>query len=303
MTQDIKNVAASIRTRLLQLAKKNREDFNFLLSRYASDRILYRLSQSEYRHSFVLKGATLFTLWNGEPHRATKDIDLLGFGTHEVEALIEIFIKVCQQPCQADGIVFHAVEGEKIKEEQEYEGVRLKVKGNLGSAKITIQVDIGFGDVVTPPPVEVDMPQILDLPTTRLQIYHQETAIAEKFQAIVSLGIANSRVKDFYDIWFLSQNFDFQGHLLTEAIQATFKRRQTNVPLISPFALTEEFAKDEKTQKLWQGFIKKNKLLLNPPSFQEVIASIRQFLMPVCLEITKDEDNKQMWHSSIQRWL
>lgn len=165
----LRNVASSIRARLLQLSKQQGEDFNLLLTRYALDRLLYRLSQSEYKSRFIIKGATLFRVWQGEPHRATKDLDLLGYGVNEISELIELFKTVCQQQCSADGMEFQAetISGEKIKEEEEYEGVRLKILGMLGTARINTQIDIGFGDAVTPAPSEVEFPTILDLPAPR----------------------------------------------------------------------------------------------------------------------------------------
>lgn len=203
------NIVSSIRARLLQLSKQLGEDFNLLLTQYALERLLYRLSQSEYKNRFIIKGATLFRVWQGEPHRATKDLDLLGYGVNEISELIELFKTVCQQQCSVDGMEFQAetITGEKIKSEQEYEGVRLKIAGRLGTARINTQIDIGFGDAVTPAPPEVEFPTILDLPAPRLQIYPRETVVAEKFQAMVSLGIINSRLKDFYDIWLGASHF------------------------------------------------------------------------------------------------
>jgi predicted nucleotidyltransferase component of viral defense system len=292
-----RNVAASIQTRLLQLAKQRAEDYNYLLMRYASDRLLYRLSQSQYQQKFILKGATLFRIWNGEPHRATKDLDLLGYGINEVSDLVKVFQQICCVPCEEDGIRFQeeTVTGERIKEEQEYEGVRLKLKGKLGSTSIPIQIDIGFGDAITPSPKEVEFSPILDLPAPRLQIYPPETVVAEKFQAMVSLGIANSRLKDFYDIWFLCQNFEFQGYLLSKAIQATFERRKTYLPTTEPLALTIEFAENSDKQKQWQGFLNKGQLKSPQNSLSETIAIIKDFLMPPCLAVAKNEEFSQVW--------
>lgn len=243
------NNAHSIKDRLFTYATRQEEEFNYVLIRYISDRLLYRLSQSDYKKEFILKGATLFSVWkNGEAHRATKDLDLLRVGSNEVEEVIEVFKKICCQECVEDGISFSPEElkGEIINRDQEYEGVRVFLPARLGNAKVKIQVDIGFGDAVTPPAEEVEIQtfSFLNLPLPSLQVYPHETVVAEKFQAMVLFGIMNSRLKDFYDIWYLSKNFEFQGDLLCQAIKATFERRKTSLPKTVPFAFTEEFAKD-----------------------------------------------------------
>jgi predicted nucleotidyltransferase component of viral defense system len=298
--KQIRNIPASIRSQLLHLSKQRGEDFNYLLMRYGSDRLLYRLSQSPYQRQFILKGATLFRVWNGEPHRATKDLDLLSFGANDVSSLMEIFKEICRQKYEQDGISFHeeTVRGEKIKEEQEYEGVRINLQAKLDSTKISIQVDIGFGDAVTPLPEEALLPSILDLPAPRLQIYPRETVVAEKFQAVVALGISNSRLKDFYDIWFLCQSFEFQGNLLSQAIRATFERRKTSLPTIEPLALTAEFAEDINKKKQWQAFLNRGQLKSEHKDLMEVTKIIKEFIMPPCLAATKDETFNQRWHPS-----
>jgi len=290
-------VADSIKARLYNLAKQRREDYNYVLISYASERLLYRLGQSQYKQIFILKGATLFRVWNGEPHRATKDLDLLGSGVNEISHLVKVFNEICSIKCEEDGINFQeeTVVGERIKEDQEYEGVRLKLKGKLGSIAIAIQVDIGFGDAVTPTPEKVEFPTILDLPAPCLQIYPRETVVAEKFQAMVFLGINNSRMKDFYDIWFLCQNFDFQGDFLSKAIKNTFERRKTSLPKTEPFALTIEFAEDPGKQKQWLAFLKRGQLKSEQNSLSEVITIIRDFLMPPCLAAAQDKAFNQLW--------
>lgn len=298
--KQVSNVQASIRSKLLQLSKQQGEDYNYLLMRFASDRLLYRLSQSPYQQQFILKGATLFRVWNGEPHRATKDLDLLGFGANDISSLIEIFKDICCQKYEQDGISFQDenVTGEKIKEDQEYEGVRINLKANLGSINIPIQVDIGFGDAVTPLAEETQLPTILDLPAPRLKIYPRETVVAEKFQAMVALGISNSRLKDFYDIWFICQNCEFQGNLLSQAIKATFERRKTSLPIILPLALTEEFAEDVGKNKQWQAFLNKGQLKSEHKNLTEVTTIIKDFLMPPCLAAANNKTFDQCWYPS-----
>jgi len=292
-----RNIAASVKARLLNLSKQQKEDFNYLLTRYAADRLLYRLSQSSYKQQFILKGATLFRIWSGEPHRATKDLDLLGHGSHEIADLQNIFQDICNISCAEDGIVFkpETVTGEKIKENQEYEGVRIKLTGQLASTIIQIQIDIGFGDAVTPTAQEVAFPSMLDLPGPSLLVYPRETVVAEKFQAMVSLGIANSRLKDFYDIWFLCQKFDFQGEILSEALKSTFLRRRTHLPTALPFALTPEFAQDASKQKQWQSFVQRGQLKTAPVSLPGVIAVIGTFVMPPSLAAAAEQRFRKTW--------
>ncbi|MBD2692570.1 nucleotidyl transferase AbiEii/AbiGii toxin family protein [Anabaena catenula] len=294
------NIAASIQAKLLTLAKKRGEDYNYLLTRYFGERLLYRLSQSPYQKQYILKGATLFKVWNGEPHRATKDLDLLCFGNNEIEYLVNVYQEVCAIHCEEDGIIFlpESVKGELIKEDQEYEGVRIKLKGQLVKIEISIQVDIGFGDAVTPDAEEVEIEPILNTPKPRLRIYPRETVVAEKFQAMVSLGIRNSRIKDFYDIWFLCQNFEFQGDLLSQAFINTFQRRKTEIPVKEPLALTEEFANDSDKQKQWQAFKNKLKIVDTPNSFGELINEIKDFIMPPCLAAAENETFDKLWNTS-----
>ncbi|MBD2777457.1 nucleotidyl transferase AbiEii/AbiGii toxin family protein [Iningainema tapete] len=298
--QQPRNIPASVRRRLLHLSKEQGEDFNYLLTRYAADRLLYRLSQSVHKHQFILKGATLFRVWSGEPHRATKDVDLLGHGNSEISSLTKIFQEICEISCEDDGITFgsETVKGEKIKEDQEYEGVRIKLRSQLETTTIQVQIDIGFGDAVTPKAQEVEFPPILNLPAPCLLIYPRETVIAEKFQAMVALGIMNSRLKDFYDIWFLCQKFEFQGTILSEALKNTFHRRRTPLPIALPFALTAEFAFDKDKQKQWKSFVDKGQLKTAHVSLPEVIAVVGEFLMPPSLAAAQGEVFNKIWIAS-----
>ena len=245
--QKPRNLAASVRQRLMNVARAQKEDFQLILTRYALERLLYRLSQSKYRDVFVLKGAMLFQLWGDQPHRPTRDLDLLGRGENSIPRFERIFQEVCDRPVEEDGLVFNAesVHGETIKEDQEYEGLRLTLDCRLENARIPIQIDIGFGDVVTPATSELSYPVLLDFPAPILAVYSRESVVAEKFQAMVMLGIANSRMKDFYDLWVLARQFEFQGPMLCQAIRATFERRRTSVPAEVPLALSAEFSNDQ----------------------------------------------------------
>jgi predicted nucleotidyltransferase component of viral defense system len=209
----LKNLTASVRARLMNLARQGREDFGEVLSRYARERLLYRLSASDYRERFVLKGALLFSYWAGAPHRPTRDLDLLGRGEPDMALLEEAFRDICRAEVEPDGLAFleDSVRGERIKEEEEYEGVRLRLTAALGNARIPLQVDVGFGDAVVPAPEEVAFPTLLGMPAPQLKAYRRETVVAEKFEAMVKLGMLNSRMKDFYDVWELSQKIRLRG--------------------------------------------------------------------------------------------
>jgi len=210
----------------MKISRARNENFNFVLDRYAMERLLYRLSKSPHERAFVLKGAMLFTVWSGHPHRATKDIDLLGSGAPDLARLKTIFQDICDVDVEDDGIVFDrsSVTAARVKEDADYEGVRVQFKGKLGTAVLNLQVDVGFGDAVTPPPVVTAFPVLLESPPPRLKVYPRETVVAEKLEAMVQLGIANTRMKDFFDLDFLGRSFEFDGPVLTHAIRETFKR-------------------------------------------------------------------------------
>ncbi len=241
MTRDpVRNMAVSVRQRLLHRARERGEDFQLVLTHYAVERFLYRLSRSSYADQFVLKGAMLFALWGGGPHRATRDLDLLGSGTSEIPHLEHAFREICTVPVEEDGIQFieNTVRGKAIREHQVYASTRIILMAHLDQARVQIQIDIGFGDVVTPSQEEVEFQAMLGFPSPRLKTYPRETVVAEKFQAMVMLGMANSRMRDFYDIWILAKHFPFNGRTLCEAIKATFNRRRTLWPTAPPMALT-----------------------------------------------------------------
>jgi hypothetical protein len=230
------NVAASIKQRLLNRAREQKEDFNLLLTKYGLERILYRIGRSPYKDSFVLKGALLFELWTKQRYRPTRDADFLSKGENSPERYQQIFEEICDLNVEDDGVRFDraTVKVEKIKEDQDYEGLRVTFTGFMEAARLPVQIDIGFGDTVTPDPVETDFPTLLPNPAPRLLSYPRETVIAEKFQAMVQLGIANTRMKDFHDLKTLSELFDFESGPLADAIQRTFERRKTVLPVDEP---------------------------------------------------------------------
>ena len=295
-----RNLAASVRQRLLNLAQARNEDFQLVLTRYALERLLYRLSRSEHCEVFVLKGAMLFQLWGDQPHRPTRDLDLLGQGNNSLSRFEGIFREVCELAVEDDGLAFSAesVRGDTIKVDQEYEGLRLNLNCRLENARIPIRIDIGFGDVVTPAAAEVTYPVLLDFPAPVLPAYSRETVVAEKFQAMVMLGIANSRIKDFYDLWVLSRQFEFQGPVLCQAIRATFERRRTPVPATAPLALSSEFAQDRGKNTQWRAFIGKGKLDAGGAGLDEVIDALRGFLMPPAQAVAAGGLLEMVWPAS-----
>lgn len=277
----LSNVPASVRARLQDLAARRKEDFQWVLTRYAQERVCHRLAESAHADAFVVKGATLFTLWCGHPHRRTKDLDLLSSGAPNIRRMEAVFREILATNVDPDGLAFDetSIIGSRIRAEEQYEAVRLKFTGRLGNARIPMQVDVGFGDAVVPPPETVVFPTMLDLPAPRLKAYRRETAIAEKFEAMTTLGLANSRLKDFYDVDFLAQNFAFDGAILVHAITATFARRATPVPTTTPLALTTAFSEDPAKQTQWKAFSTRSALDATP-HLGAVVDRIHAFLAP-----------------------
>jgi predicted nucleotidyltransferase component of viral defense system len=299
MTQpELKNLAASVKARLANLAHTQKEDFQELLSRYARERLLYRLSVSEYQERFILKGALLFAYWTGTPHRPTRDMDLLGHGAPEIALLEEVFRDLCKIEVQPDGLEFQpdSVKGERIKEEEKYEGVRLHMTALLEKTRITLQVDVGFGDRIVPGPEEIDFPTLLDFPAPHVKSYTRESMVSEKFEAMVKLGMLNTRMKDFFDIWSASQEFSFDGPTLCEAVKTTFETRGTKVPKEPPLALTPEFYDDQQKNAQWKAFLNKAKLNAERKSLPEIAAALRKFLMPVSAAVADGEAHEAKWH-------
>ncbi|MBW1660268.1 MAG: nucleotidyl transferase AbiEii/AbiGii toxin family protein [Deltaproteobacteria bacterium] len=278
-------------------AKIQGEDFNLLLVRYGIERLLYRLSISSHADEFVLKGASLFLVWKGQSYRVTRDADLLGFGSADTERISTVFIEVCLVSYDDDGVRFKpdTVRAMPIREEQEYEGIRVTLEGVLHRARIPLQIDIGFGDVITPAPEEIEFPTLLDAPAPRLRAYPRYTMVAEKFEAMVRLGMANSRMKDFYDVWLLSRLFEFNGRLLCEAVRNTLRRRSTSIPDGLPTAFTEEFWQDPQKQTQWQAFVRKAKPEPVASDFDTLISDIIVFLKPVIESLLGNNFIKKTW--------
>jgi len=267
-----------------------------MLGRYAIERFLYRLGRSKYRDKFALKGATLFTLWTGQTHRPTKDLDLLGLGLSSTIKKVEAIIREICATREDDGIVFDAesVEGARIKQDDEYDGVRVKFQAELAGARIPMQVDIAFGDAVYPEPELASFPVLLPIEAPLIRAYSREATIAEKFHAMVVLDIRNSRMKDFYDIWFMANTWEFEMESLQKAIEFSFKRRGTSVPEDIPFALTDGFLDDPQKKMQWNAFVNRLDAGEERPTLAEIGAVLRSFL----LQCTSKESRQESW----SRW-
>ena len=277
-----KNIAASIRQRLLNEARASARPFNELLQYFAMERFLFRLSRSPHAEKFVLKGAFMLATWRVSLTRPTKDIDLLGQVANDVERIVDLVKEMCRQEVEPDGLDFDpaSVGGERIAEEAEYKGVRVRFHGCLGTARVSMQIHVGFGDAVVPGPIMADYPTILDLPAPRIRGYTRESVVAEKFHAMVLRGLLNSRMRDFFDVWVLSRQFHFEGGVLAAAVRETFERRDLEVDPRA-VALTDEFATDGTKAAQWRGFLRKGRLEGAPSDLAEVVAGIAGFLGPV----------------------
>ena len=283
----MKDPATAVRARLLRLSRSQGEDFQRMLVRYAIERLLYRLSISEHADAFVLKGATLFALWLGKPHRATKDLDLLGRGEPDVQRLIAVFRDIAAVDCAEDGMVFDAdgITGAPIRAEATYAGVRVVVPAFLAGARLKVQVDVGMGDAMVPRPPTVEVTSLLDLPAPRMRAYARETVVAEKLEALVVLGLMTSRMKDLYDLDLLRRRFTFDDTLV-HAVRATFNRRATLIPKALPVGLSDAFAADEVKQTQWRAFLRKAGAEQDL-DLGEVVAGLRGWLWPVLQEAGK----------------
>lgn len=291
------NIAASVHQRLLNLARTSNRPLNELLQYFAIERFLYRFSLSPYKEQFVLKGAQMLRVWEAPLARPTMDIDMLGGQTANTIANLERIVSECCAIEDSDGVLFDSasVRGEAINKDAEYQGVRIMVRGMLGKIRLNVQIDFGFGDVVVPKPVPTELPQLLDLGAPRLLGYTPESAIAEKFQAMVALDIANTRIKDFYDIWSLSRVREFDGRVLAAAISATFRRRSTPLPQGAPLALTDAFSEDPAKQSLWQAFLRKGRLDAEGKSLTAVVSEIQDFLLPSIDALNAGREFRGRW--------
>jgi len=298
VTPPKKDIAHSVRQRLMNVAKATGRPFQEVVDYYAMERFLYRLSRSTYAKRFVLKGALMFRAWQGAASRPTRDIDFLARMDNAVEAIVPVFREVCELDVEPDGMVFDpgTVAGVIIKEDADYPGVRVTFTGTLQTMRVSMQADIGFADVVTPGPVPLVYPVILEFPAPALTGYTPETVVAEKFEAMVRLGELNSRMKDFYDLWMLAQRFDFDGRELSRAVARTFENRKTVLPA-TPLALTPEFAAVAGKESQWKGFVRKAKLDDAPPELSAVIKELSPFLLPLYSSLSTGSTLSGRWRA------
>jgi Nucleotidyl transferase AbiEii toxin, Type IV TA system len=291
------NMPASVHHRLLNLARETKRPFNELLQYYTMERFLFRLGASEHADRFVLKGALMLRVWNLPMARPTMDIDMLGRAPNSVDGLVEIIRQCLAVETPDDGVRFNSnsVKGEPITLDKKDHGVRIRVYGRLGNARLSLQLDFGFGDVVVPGPVEVEYPELLNFGKPHLLGYTPESAVAEKFQAMVELDMANTRLKDFFDLWRLSQTLDFDGPILAAALTATFRRRGTPLPTAPPPALTASFSADRTKQAQWSAFLRKGRLEAEAGTLAEVVKEIADFLLPPAYEAANDATFGMSW--------
>ena len=293
------NVADSIKARLLNEARGGGTEFELFLVRFTCERFLYRLGESEFRDRCILKGATLLALWMKEPYRATRDIDLLAFGENDEEAVRTIITTVCSVPCEEDGITFDldTLRVSPIRDNQRYKGQRAKLRAQLGTAQISVQVDFGFGNAVTSVVDEERLPTLIDgVPAPLVRTYPRVATIAEKFETMVQLGTRNSRMKDFYDMWALSETFAFDGAELRKAVEHCFERRGTVWTQVVPEALTPAFYSEADLQGRWQSYGQDGQLLKSPPSsFEDIGGRIQPFLGPVRESILAEQPFELHW--------
>lgn len=296
MTEPLANMAASVHQRLKNHAKSGGHEFNDLLHHFALERFIYRLSQSQYAGQFVLKGALLLRVWRLSSTRTTRDIDLLGRTGNAAEAITAIVQDVCRVAVTDDGLAFDpdSVRTAAITDDAEYAGLRVTFRGTLGNARIAMQIDIGFGDRITPEPQEIEYPSVLDMPTARILAYPPETSIAEKFHVMLQRGVLNSRMKDFFDLWALSEARAFEGPLLARAIRTTCRQRGTPVDP-APTAFTAKSTGDPSKRAQWAAFRRRLRDTDAPETFEEVATIVAGFLGPVAKAVADGDPFDRHW--------
>ena len=290
------NLAASVHDRLLALSRQRREGFQLLQTRYAQERLLYRLTRSRHSRQFVLKGALLYTIWNDQPYRPTRDLDLLGYGDGSAEGLRAAFQEICSVSVEPDGLEFDPdhIEVSEIRENQEYGGKRIRLMARLGSSHIVLRVDIGFGDAVTPGVQNQLFPVLLgEMPRPYVQTYPRETVVSEKLQTIVVLGMMNSQMKDLFDLDVMATRFSFDGPILVQAIRATFNRRKTLIPREPPLALLDAFAEDAAKGKQWQAFLHRGDM--EAVALPVTMKRLQAFALPPLMAAGQDEGFDRIW--------
>jgi len=300
----VANVPAPVFARLKTLAQARRIDVQLVLTRYFIERLLYRLAESGDRDNFILKGAMLFGVWTDTPYRPTKDLDLLGRGADDIDAMVTRMAAICRTVVGADdGVIFDAdaIEGETIRSEEEYHGVRLNVPASLGTVRTRIQIDIGVGDAA-PGTYDGRYPTLLDMPAPRVRMYSREAVVAEKFEAIVSLGAGNSRMKDFSDLWVLQHEFGFEGPTLSSAMTETFARRGRAFPVGVPVGLSTEWAGAANQERAWRAFLRRCGLEPPEQAFADVVDRLQTFLLPPAVAAGERAPFDEHWPAGGPSW-
>lgn len=292
-----RNVAASVHARLRAKRRTRGDDFDLILRRYAGERFLYRLGQSPHRDRFVLKGAMLFALWGGMAFRPTRDLDFTGFGSRDAKTMLACFREICALSVEDDGVVFDAgtLTVEPIRDDVEYGGLRVQLRGKLGTADIAMKIDVGFGDAIEPPPTEVHYPTLLDFPAPQIRAYPREAVVAEKLHIIHRFGETNTRLKDYYDLHVLARQFPFEGQRLARAIAATFARRGSAIEPRQLAGLAQRFFSDMDRLARWQSYLSKNFLSGAPPDFEAVGELLRSFLDPPRRAVAAGDTFSSAW--------
>ncbi len=299
MKKEIKNIEASIKARLKNKAQETNRPFAEVMQYYGMERFLYRFSKSKYADKFILKGALLFAVWQIPERRTTLDIDFLARFDNEVTTIEKVMKDVCDTSVDPDGLNFdpQTVKGMKTKEDADYEGVRVKFTGFLDRAEIPMQIDVGFGDVVYPKTKVIDYPVILDFPKPHLNGYPQESVISEKFEAMIKLGLLNSRMKDFYDIWLMMRQFEFKGANIASAIRETFNNRKTEIPNKKPLFADEIYDEKSDRQTLWSAFLKKGDIQHAPETLSATAKEIENFLIEPIMALNENGNCDKTWKS------
>lgn len=299
MKREVKNIEASVKAQLQNKAKETNRPFAEVMQYYGMERFLYRFSKSKYADKFVLKGALLFAVWQIPDRRTTLDIDFLARFDNEVTTIEKVMKEVCNISVDPDGLNFDSqtVKGMKIKEDADYEGVRVKFTGFLDRARIPMQIDVGFGDIVYPKTKVIDYPVILDFPKPHLNGYPQESVISEKFEAMIKLGLLNSRMKDFYDIWLMMRQFKFKGANIASAIKKTFNNRKTDIPNKKPLFANEIYDEKSDRQTLWSAFLKKGDIQHAPETLSATAKEIENFLIEPIMALNENGNCDKTWKS------
>lgn len=297
MRKGVKNIQASVRAQLQNKAEEANRPFAEVLQYYGMERFLYRFSRSKYADKFILKGALMFTVWQVPERRTTLDIDFSARLDNQLASIEKVIKDVCKVPVVPDGLTFdpETVRGQKIKEDADYEGVRVKFRGFLERTRVSMQIDVAFDDIIYPKPKTIDYPVILDLPKPHLKGYPAESVVSEKFEAMVKLGLLNSRMKDFYDIWLMMGQFDFNGSGLIEALKGTFSHRETPLPEHEPLFAEEIYDKESDRQALWNTFLKRGDIKHAPKELSIAAKAIEGFLVEPLNALSKGRKFNRKW--------